>query len=186
MTPGTCYIVGKGPSVQLFDWPDDLHIMAVSGGIIAPPYMPMYWCGIDPPHCYSHWPWFLQSADCRKFTTETRFLREWAKYPNVERVPYGYIGPPNFKADGDIHHPNIGCQNSLFPAVQIAHRLGYKRLVFIGVDLLEQDMVPLADALREWYWPARLDGLIWETASTLSTLCEWMPLAEREIERLAV
>ena len=181
----TCYIAGKGPSCALFDWPDDLHIMAVSGGVCSPPYLPMYWCSIDPPHCFEHWPWLLQSDKCRKFTTEQRWLRRWKNYPNVELVPYEGQGPPNFGPDGPIHHPYVSRQYSLFPAVQIAHRIGYKRLVFIGVDLLEQDLVPMADALRPWYYAARLEGLEWYTASTLSTLCEWMPPSEEAIERMS-
>ena len=175
----TLFIVGQGISAPLFTWPDGIDMLCVSGGINSPPFLPQFWCGIDPPHCYGHLPWFLQS-DVRKFVLATNFLRRWSSYSNVTMVPFGGIGKPNFGPDGPLCEPPGTHANSLFPAIQVGHRLGYRRLAFVGVDLLEPEFDTMAEALESWYHIATSQGLEWVTASDVSRLFEFMPLGEAE------
>ena len=49
--------------------------------------------------------------------------------------------------------------------------------LFVGVDLLEQEWWPISDTLEGWHLLAKQEGIEWLTASNLSTIYEWMPLA---------
>ena len=104
--------------------------------------------------------------------------------PKVQAWTYQDGPDPNFTL-GPIYSGSMvkdDCDqtrhNSLLLAVQIAPRLGYDRLLFIGVDLLDDGLAALSTQLQAWHPKALAMNIAWLNASPLSRLCEWMPYAQ--------
>jgi hypothetical protein len=110
----------------------------------------------------------------------------WMDYPNVtgwEVIPQD---PPNFTEDGPIGLWSQAAADAGYDAVrhsmlfgiQLAARLGYRRLMFIGCDL-HGDRFPVQRAtMREWWPQARDAGMEWANLSPTSALAEFLPSAE--------
>jgi hypothetical protein len=86
------------------------------------------------------------------------------------------------KDEPDFLDPDYPCvcgpqprNHSLLFGVQVAHKLGFRRLIFIGVDFTEPGLYPINDVMKQWYWKIRDLGLEWENASPMSLMQEWMP-----------
>lgn len=181
----TIIIAGSGPSAPQYEW-GDTPIMAVSSGCDVVPRMD-HFVTLDK---MMHFPrWLTDSDRFTKHIPNWDNEKEWRNCPYVRVWPYEEKSEPTFVngetiASGSMLKSNVPAprHNSLLFAVQVAARLGFKRCVFIGCDLLEPGHIPVADMLRQW-WPIALQhGIEWQNASPLSTLCEWMPNAERMMQ----
>lgn len=179
MTGKTLIIVGKGES-----WPTCLDLpwpkMAVSGAICALPFAPQYFVTLDKPGFFPTW--LLHSEVTRKLVpfnelSVTNSIAEaWSKYPGVERFPYQVTdGLPCFDDSGPVSVGPLPRNYSLFAAVQLAPRLGYRQLYFSGVDLHDNELRPIVQVLREWYLLARQAGIEWYTLSAESALAAFVP-----------
>jgi len=176
-------LLGQGPSAELYDWDAmDVPIMAVSGGYKFAPDI-THFCTLDRPVCFPEW---LQSSEnFTKHIAGNKFAKRWSKYPRVRAWEYIDSRDVQFGPDGPIVGGPLPRNYSLFFAVQLAARLGYERLIFVGCDLLENELRPINNVMREW-WPLAVEaGQEWVNASPLSTFCEWMPEA-KQVERLEV
>lgn len=111
------------------------------------------------------------------------FQPGWGDCPNVrgwETKAYRY---PKWTGDGPLacwkskDTPDGFLYNSLIAAVQIATRLGYKRLKFIGVDLLPETGYgdTLALVMEAWHKHAVKAGYEWINLSPVSRLREFVP-----------
>lgn len=171
-------IAGKGPSAADFDWPD-IPIMGVSGGYEYVPYMD-HWVSLDKP---MHFPqWLTDSERFNKHVPNNKFAPYWRKYPRVCEWEYEVGNLPTFSVlqlgtpePGPFVTGPLPRNYSLLFAVQVAPRLGFDRLIFIGCDLLDNELHPIADVLKLWHPLARKAGIEWLNASRMSILGEWMP-----------
>ena len=65
--------------------------------------------------------------------------------------------------------------HSLLFATQVATKIGYRRLIFLGCDLIDNELHQIDDTLQRWHPYALEQGIVWENASPLSLLQAWMP-----------
>ena len=179
----TIVIAGAGPSAVQHEWHSDVPIMAVSGGYRYVPRMD-HFASLDKVMCFPEW--MTNSTRCIKHVPDWSNESEWLKCPQVHSWQYEEGDAPNFVTGpiraGTLRKSNVDdtWHNSLLFAVQVAPRLGFERLVFVGVDLLGP-LVVVSDYLQRWYPIAAREGIEWVNASPLSTLCEWMPEAETAV-----
>lgn len=110
------------------------------------------------------------------------FQPGWADFQNIRgwemcvcrRAKWGTEGPiALWRTDARMPF----C-NSLFMAVQVAARLGYKRFEFVGVDLAESMYADSREVMRRWCLQARRAGLQWVNLSPDSALAAFMPTVE--------
>ena len=100
----------------------------------------------------------------------------WGDYPNVTGWELSREQGPNFTPDGPLGLD--GMNNSFLFALQVAHRLGYRRLGFIGIDLLDSSYDDLVGMLEKWHALAIRYGNTWTNLSPDSKLREFMPSME--------
>jgi hypothetical protein len=120
-----------------------------------------------PRELIDHIPPKYRDAFTRELTSNPHlfgFQPKWGDYSNVQGWQVDRTYPPNF--DQDVSDPilgldNISCPNSLLFAVQVAHQLGYRRLIFAGCDLWEEHHKEARTKLVEWWTIARSLGLRW-------------------------
>jgi hypothetical protein len=174
----TLIIAGAGASAVNFSWPDGVPIMGISSGFHHVPRMD-HFCTLDKVMCFPEW--VTDSTRWCKHISNWRNAEEWLRLPRVRVWEYATGAEPNFGAEGPIRSGDLRKTNapdtwhfSMLFAVQLAPRLGFRRLVFIGCDLLGP-LVVVSDLLRRWHKPALAAGCEWLNASRISTLCEWMP-----------
>jgi hypothetical protein len=169
----TIIVAGRGPSAYQYHWPDDgTPIMAVSGGYDAVPDME-HFVSLDKPMCFPRW--LLGADHIEKHVAENRHTRYWRRWPNITSWPYVEDDFP--RNGGPPVVGPLGRGHSLLFAVQVAARMGYQRLLFVGVDLLGVEMEPVNRALESWRGWFADHGVELVNASPLSALCEWMPFA---------
>lgn len=168
----TIVIAGNGLSAYASaEWPG-LPIMGISAGCLAVPEM-RHFVSQDKP---MHFPkWVTDSDQFDKHVPANKFADRWRKHPRVTVWPYEELGDPTFCPDSPIVSGPLPRNDSLLFGVQVAGCLGYRRLVFIGCDLIENERWAISDTLREWWPIAKAAGMEWLNASPLSTLKEWMP-----------
>lgn len=178
----TAIIAGSGPSVVGYDFPMDVPIIAVSGGYQGVPDM-QHFATLDKPVCFPRW--VVEGDQFTKHVPNWSCAPYWQRNKHVQVWAYEERADPCFDdtrpiASGGMLKSNVPDirHNSLLFAVQLAPRLGFSRCVFIGCDLLPDGLLPVADTLRSWWPAAQSAGVEWVNASSLSTLCEWMPTAE--------
>jgi hypothetical protein len=183
----TIIVAGAGISATQYHYPEGLPIMAVSSGYKCVPEM-AHFVSMDKPMMFPSW--LTDSDKFTKHTPDTALGQYWKRHPNVQAWPYEDGPSPTWT--GTLHSGEMvkdDCDqirhNSLLLAVQIAPRLGYDRLLFIGCDMLDEALYPLSQQLHKWHQFALDAGLEWVNASPLSTLCQWMPYAQ-ESEMMAV
>ena len=105
------------------------------------------------------------------------FQPTWADYPPHRAWPLMSSDGVNFEPEGPIGLDGI-C-NSLFFGIQIAHRLGFKRLEFIGVDMNGSDHYqPQRELMAKWWKLAQGYGYEWVNLGEGSSLCEILPSVE--------
>lgn len=227
-------IVGRGPSVRGFEFPD-MPIMAVSSGIFAvPPDVrpPAHFVSMDVPKWFFaelhkpetdyawqwdiHEPWpFWNNEHIQKHVPENlcrrgyyrelpgavwdvipeyaqdAFRRElldnmhqfsfqpgWGDFSNVTQWEVKAWTAPNF-SDDPIGMTGLGgegtIRNSWFMAVQVAYRLGYRRLHFIGCDFSGAHYEAHRKRLVPWYELAQAAGMEWFSLSPDSALADVVP-----------
>ena len=109
------------------------------------------------------------------------FQPGWGDFSNVVPWDVNDGGPPNFGA-GRMGMTGVGgegtIRNSWFFAVQVAARLGYKRLHFIGCDFLGEHYEAHRRRLGPWYELARAAGVEWFSVSPDSALADIVPMSE--------
>ena len=173
-------IAGSGVSALQYAWPDDdMPIMAVSSGYNVVPRI-NHFVTMDK---VMHFPeWLTDSRRFYKHVPKLEHPSDWRKCPNVYFWPYADCADPTFNGElpvssGPLRKTNCDDRrhNSMLLAVQIAPRLGFDRLLFIGCDLLDASMYPVSDVLCGWWPAAKAAGIEWVNLSPISTLCEWMP-----------
>lgn len=98
----------------------------------------------------------------------------WLDFPSVVQHTYERFAGPCFASDGVLGLGDSGQVNSVLFAVQVGARLGYKRVLFAGVDLAEKRLRDVSDTLGRWYPLARACGVEWLNLSGESLLSEWM------------
>ena len=148
--------------------------MAVSSGCMEAGDM-AHWVTMDRPVCFPRW--VTESDRFEKHVPRGMYQELWRRAPRVRFWDYTFETDKVTFTDPDapcVRGP-LPRNYSLLFAVQIAHKLGYKRLIFVGVDLTDQSLYKIGDVLKQWWWKARDLGLQWENASPLSHLQEWMP-----------
>jgi len=96
-------------------------------------------------------------------------VRGWPMFMN--RAPSYRDGPLGMKGEGE----DGVIRNSWFMAVQIAARLGYRRMYFIGCDFLGDHYKHCRVRLAAWYDLARRSGLEWINVGAGSALAEHVP-----------
>jgi hypothetical protein len=99
------------------------------------------------------------------------FQPGWGDFSSVIGHPSVYELPPSF-GEGPIgmSMSNASIRNSWFFAVQVAHRLGYRRLYFIGCDFLDRRFDRCGAWAREFWELARAAGHEWVNLSPDSML----------------
>ena len=233
MTGDEILIVGRGPSIRGFDFPD-MPIMAVSSGIFAVPEHkrpPEHFVSMDFPKWFigelhlaettnawqhdEHAPWaFWSDERIAKHIPSERILRGyyrtmpgevydvippeaqdafrrqlldnlhkfsfqpgWGDFSNVRGWEFHH-GGPSF-SDGPIgmigHGGDGMIRNSWFMAVQVAYRLGYRRLYFAGCDFNGDDYKPHRARLKPWYKMAQDAGMEWVCLTPESALSDVIP-----------
>jgi hypothetical protein len=172
---GSVIVAGSGPSARCVDWTIfDACICGVSSGVIGVQYDAAMFVGMDAPHHFP--PWLAASALPNHVSQGTP---GWDASPCVTVWPMECMKhEPCFTA-GDMTTP---CGRGPYPrlhsllfAVQVLARLGYQRLVFVGVDLTDNDHMTIADILADWQPLAHAAGIEWVNASPMSTLQCFMP-----------
>lgn len=96
----------------------------------------------------------------------------WADYHNVRGYKIGRKPKPDWFGDGPIQIPRAF--NSLFMAVQVATRLGYRHLRFIGVDLDQEFYKSVIVILKRWHLDADRNDIVWVNNSPQSELREFV------------
>jgi len=104
----------------------------------------------------------------------------WGDFSNVTGWSLEMGKPPNFTSDTPIGMTLDGThiRNSWFMSVQVAYRLGYRRLFFIGCDFTEERFVPCRVWAEEFYRLAVDAGMEWFNLSPVSVLGEFLPTPE--------
>lgn len=100
----------------------------------------------------------------------------WGDYRNVHGWPYNrrcqasYLKHGPFGADGEPIN-----KTPVF-AVQVAHRLGYKRILFAGVDLADNEpMTRCVEFMKVLAERSAAAGCEWFNVSPGSPFGEWLP-----------
>lgn len=97
----------------------------------------------------------------------------WADYHNVKGYKIGRkVKPDWFGEDAPIQIPRVF--NSLFMALQVATRLGYRQLRFIGVDLDQEFYDSAIVFLKRWHLDAYKNGIEWINHSPQSSLRDFV------------
>jgi len=105
----------------------------------------------------------------------------WGDYPNVTEWTPEPLGECDFTDDQPIGlKADTGMiRNSWFLGVQVAQRLGYKRIHFIGCDFLDDSAHSTARAFLPKYCRMAADaGLEWINLSPDSELAKYIPSLE--------
>jgi hypothetical protein len=177
MTDDTVVLCGRGISAGLKVWDFNTPTMAVSCG---------YWeagkidhfCAMDAPHCFPKW---LQESDnFDKHVPAGNHWPQWEVHPRTRAWAFGPGNTPDFL------DPEVPCvqgeqmchNHSLLFATQVASKMGYRRLIFLGVDLTSNELHQIDDTMHQWHPRALDQGIKWENASPLSLLQAWMPDCE--------
>jgi hypothetical protein len=184
------YVIGRGPSVGLVDWDaiSDHDWLCISGGINVVPWAPEHWVAVDASEYFPH-EWAEHDTltrhvpDSQEGWPEHERTRRWeivnGLEPSFERGPLtsgslGMRGRMVGRYSGIYH-----C--SALMAVQVAHRLGYRDLCFVGCDFTDPLLAPVVDVLEEWHVLAGRLGFNWLNLSPLSHLQRFVPSSERMI-----
>lgn len=96
----------------------------------------------------------------------------WGDYHNVRGWDIKRNNKPDWSADGAIAIPKVF--NSLFMAIQVAVRLGYKHLRFIGVDLDQDFYDSVIVFMQRWHKDAARNGIEWTNHSAVSNLRDFV------------
>lgn len=183
----TLIIAGRGDSAAGFDWPKGIPIMGVSSGYMYVPEM-QHWVSLDRPVNFPDW--VVTSDRFDKHVARNKYFPFWSDYPrvvgheiNLKLTLNGQTVDTEYEAkepSWEAGKPLTPCgpmmrNHSLLFAVQVAAHLGYKRQIFIGVDLLQPELYEVSDVLKSWHADAQAHGIEWLCASDISTLNEWMP-----------
>lgn len=109
------------------------------------------------------------------------FQPGWGDFSNVRGWEVEAGKGPSF-SDGPIGMTGHGgegqIRNSWFMAVQVAYRLGYRRLHFIGCDFLGEHYECHRLRLAPWYKLAQAAGMEWFSVSADSALADIVPMSE--------
>jgi len=97
----------------------------------------------------------------------------WGDFPNLKTWPMDRTLPPNFSPEGPFGLEDL-C-NSWFYAVQIAHRMGFRQLNFIGCDFKLPGYAKVLEKVVRWEELARGHGFAWLNLSPESALSDVMP-----------
>ena len=178
MSDHTIVLVGSGPGIRHYRFAINAPHGAVSSGCRKMGRSPDLFFGCDGPGMFpAHIP--RDESISRHIPTMCMpWWRDW----NVTLWDTCETGEPNF-TDRDApvmdHRPwsqgDPPAPHSLVFAVQVAALLGFDRLVFAGVDLLEPHLQPIADLLETWAPAAAAAGVEWINISPNSALAGFMP-----------
>lgn len=176
MNHDTIMLVGGGPSVHSYKWVPGERRMAISSGVL---YVPdcVHFVSHDRPVCFPRW-----VTDSDRFITHVPkniFGESWQHAASRVKVwSYRPGDTPDFCGNTPLIAGPLQRNDSMLLAVQVAARLGFRRLEFIGCDLLDNDRWPISDVLKDWHGHAKESGIEWVNLSPISTLREWMPSNE--------
>jgi hypothetical protein len=107
---------------------------------------------------------------------EFGFQPGWNDWPSVTGWELELKLPPNFTPEGPFGLSEVN--NSLFFAIQVGARLGYRNLHFVGIDLNAEGYDVHRETLRKWQPIAEANGVQFINLSPKSALAEWMTTAE--------
>ncbi len=131
-----------------------------------------------PPEIYDVIPAHVQPAFNRELLNNMHLFGlqpSWVDFVNVQGWDIFGEQPMTFTDDGRIGSDGV-CNSMLF-AVQVAYRLGYRDLQFLGCDMLDDFNEPAANTLRKFYPAAQAAGMDWVSLSPESRLNEFLPVA---------
>jgi hypothetical protein len=108
------------------------------------------------------------------------YVPEWGDFRNVEGHPYGRRYDVNLTRHGPFGVDGQPLAKSPLFAVQAAHRIGYKRLLFAGVDMVQSEHTTHSGRfMRDVIYPKALAaGFEWYALSPDSPISRWMPVLE--------
>ena len=98
----------------------------------------------------------------------------WGDFGNVRGWDYRKSTAVNFGPEGPMGARDAPINRSLWLAVQLAPRLGYRDVVFAGVDLDDEQFSPMLEVLRRWWDLADKQGMRWRVSSYASRLAEFL------------
>lgn len=181
-------ILGRGPSAKSYDWRNHtLPVMAVSGGLDAYPKWrgrPEHFISLDRPRFFPanfrQDQYTVKHIPYNAMSLTNQISEQWSRYPGIKQFPYQVGSEPNFTGSGPVFIGPVAQNYSLLAAVQVAPRLGYDEIIFVGVDLVSSDPtekahVPIAAVMRDWYPLAQEAGIEWTVATAPSALSDFLP-----------
>lgn len=92
----------------------------------------------------------------------------WGDYHNVRGWDLKRNNKPEWFGEGPIAIPKVF--NSLFMAIQIATKMGYRHIRFIGVDLDQELYKSVIVFMKRWHRDAERNGIEWVNHSATSAL----------------
>ena len=104
------------------------------------------------------------------------FQPSWGDCPNVRGWDIGIEDPPSLDGDGRLGIE--GVRNSWLMAVQIAAKLGYRRILFAGCDFSHDCYDAIAPTIERWHGIFADAGIEWINLSPGSRLACWLPTRE--------
>jgi hypothetical protein len=111
----------------------------------------------------------------------------WGDYQNVRGWNVKPLRYPKWFGDGPLavlksRHEDGMLFNSLLMAVQVATRLGFKTIKFIGVDLVDVGYGDsLVEAMRSWHKHAVRRGITWVNLAPESRLSSFVSSPSAEV-----
>ena len=99
----------------------------------------------------------------------------WADYSSVFSWPVEADENVNFE---DRPVGFSGVRNSLMFSIQIAYRMNYRRILFVGVDLPGERYACMARGVRDCVSVSIGKGMIYGVSSKDSSLSEFLPVCE--------
>lgn len=106
----------------------------------------------------------------------------WGDYQNVRGWEVKALRYPRWE-DGPIAIHRV--YNSLLFAVQVATRLGFRTLKFIGVDLSEEGFASVAKIMRDWHGHAARRGYEWINLGQTSIAGDVIPRPQHSTLEIA-
>lgn len=190
MSGKTFIIAGNGASAADFQWPErgmmETWIMAISGGYRVVPWMDDF-VSLDRP---CDFPEHVRTGPHFRNVAVNALYHEWRQFNPLRGWQYTGGDWPDFRQfmNSPLVTGPLPRNNSLLFGVQVAARMGFKRMIFVGCDLQDDYGPPECPSLgsdtsfilQGWHDRAQACGIEWLAASPRSRLAAWMPLYEPE------
>lgn len=164
----TIILLGHGPTSGE-PKPLGLPIMAVSGGYQSAERIDCL-ATLDRSEFFPAW----VKSDASIIKHVPGYRDGWKNVPGVRAWRIGRFNGPVFSGTHEVHQDDRF--NSLLFAVQVAHCLGFRRIVFHGCDLKGRGYASLRSTMAVWCIEARKRKLEWCVTSGRSAMADFLPI----------